>query len=387
MSERSEILTYYPAEIHKGIDYHVSYYVINPDSGILARKKIRLNRLKGATRDKYARELVRTLNEKLAGGWNPFIEKSAPKSMHRILDVVETYRKIISKDLEKDSVRSYNSFLNFFTSYISENLNNKSMYVFQFSKKDASEMMLYIAENKAKSARTYNNYLLFFRTLYNWMIQYNYCSINIFESIKKRKTKDKNRVPIPENIQEKLNRYLEENNKNFLNVMLLCYYCFIRPKEICLLKISDFDLDKGLVTIDESIAKNDHTSARTIPPILIERLRNAIKYTNKELYFIATTGRGDFSFNPGKKPTDSKHIGKYWERLRKELDIPMNISFYSLKDTGIIQMSRDGVSWKDIQDQADHSSGDITRLYAKYVEKSGSEQIREKTTKFGKRSK
>jgi integrase len=383
MSTRSEIITYYPAEIYKGKDYYVGFYVTNPDTGYLVRKKIRLNKLKGAARDKFARDLVRQLNEKLAKGWNPLIEQTAPKAMHRLLDVLEVYRNYITKELEKDSLRSYNSFLNFFIVYIRDKLKQQDMYVYQFTKDIASSIMIYILEDERKSSRTYNNYLIFFRALFNWMIQYNYCTINHFNTIKKLKQTEKNRIPVPFDLRDSLRQYLEEHNRNFLIVMLLCYYCLMRPKEICLLRIGDIDLEKGFVRVDADIAKNDHTSFRTLPPDLIELLKPNVEECNPELFLISTHEKADFSFSPGKRPLDSRKIGKYWEKLRKELNIPKNITFYSLKDTGIIQMSRDGVSWKDIQDQADHSSGDITRLYAKYKEPTGSEQIRTRVSKFG----
>jgi integrase/recombinase XerD len=326
---------------------------------------------------------VRQLNEKLAKGWNPLIEQTAPKAMHRLLDVVEVYRNYITRDLEKDSLRSYNSFLNFFITYVRDKLKMKDMYVYQFTKSSASDLMLYILEDKKKSARTYNNYLVFFRTFFNWLIQYNYYTINHFTTIKKLKQTEKKRIPVPLDLRDTLRQYLEEHNRNFLIVMLLCYYCLMRPKEICLLRIGDIDLEKGFVRVDADIAKNDHTSFRTLPPDLTELLKPNVEGYDPELFLISKHDKTDFSFNPGKRPLDSRKIGKYWEKLRKELDIPKNITFYSLKDTGIIQMSRDGVSWKDIQDQADHSSGDITRLYAKYKEPTGSEQIRTRVSKFG----
>jgi integrase len=384
MSERSKVITYYPAEIHKGKDYYVGYYVLNPGTGKLTIKKTRLNRLKGAVRDKYARDLVRQINDKLARGWNPYIEQAAPKSMNRLIDVIEIYRNFMERELEENSLRSYNSFLNFFKSYIEKELNRKEMYVFQFSKEEASEMMLYLMNDKTKTARTYNNYLLFFRTFFYWLIQYNYSTINPFTTIKKLKQKEKKREPVPKDIQDRLRDYLQQNNPHFLATMLLCYYCFIRPKEICLLKIADIDLTKGFVRVDADIAKNDHTSFRTMPSDLIEILRPIVKDQPQNYYLVSQWSGNKYDFKPGSEPIDSRKIGKYWEKLRKELDIPKNITFYSLKDTGIIQMSRDGVSWKDIQDQADHSSGDITRIYARYREPGGSQQIRERASTFGK---
>ena len=81
------LLEYIPATIHPGKDFHVSYYVINPDTNKLERKKVRLNRIKRVSdRNSIARQLVYNINIKLAKGWNPFIENEAPKSLHRIRD-------------------------------------------------------------------------------------------------------------------------------------------------------------------------------------------------------------------------------------------------------------------------------------------------------------
>jgi integrase len=140
-------------------------------------------------------------------------------------------------------------------------------------------------------------------------------------------------------------------------------------------------MSKGLIRVSEEIAKNDHSSFRTIPKVMFPFLLN-LNLSAPSNFFLFGNYE-DYCFKPGIKAIDTKKIGKYWEKLRKELDIPKNITFYSLKDTGIIQMSRDGVSWKDIQDQADHSSGDITRIYARYREPGGSQQIRERASTFG----
>ena len=70
------LLEYIPATIHPGKDFHVSYYVINPDTNKLERKKVWLNRIKRVSdRKAIARRLAHTFNIKLAKGWNPFIEK------------------------------------------------------------------------------------------------------------------------------------------------------------------------------------------------------------------------------------------------------------------------------------------------------------------------
>jgi hypothetical protein len=133
------LLEYIPATIHQGKDFHVSYYVINPDTNKLERKKIRLNRLKKVSdRMATARRLVHTINVKLAKGWNPFIENEAPKSLHKLTNVINTFQTVKFKEAEKNTVRSYSSFLNIFTNYTVKTLKEPDMFVYQFDKVKAS---------------------------------------------------------------------------------------------------------------------------------------------------------------------------------------------------------------------------------------------------------
>jgi integrase/recombinase XerD len=50
--------------------------------------------------------------------------------------------------------------------------------------------------------------------------------------------------------------------------------------------------------------------------------------------------------------------------------------FYSLKDTGIVQMLIDGVPAIEVRNQAGHSSLEQTNQYAKYAYPKGSDFIK-----------
>jgi hypothetical protein len=58
------------------------------------------------------------------------------------------------------------------------------------------------------------------------------------------------------------------------------------------------------------------------------------------------------------------------------------MQFYSLKDTGITQMVLDRVPLKDIMEQADHSSLEITSVYVKHANTLASEEIKKKCQSF-----
>lgn len=59
---------------------------------------------------------------------------------------------------------------------------------------------------------------------------------------------------------------------------------------------------------------------------------------------------------PGVKQVSRRMLSKHWDKMRKELRIPDEYQFYSLKDTGITDMLNKKVSNLAVRDQARHSS-------------------------------
>jgi DNA-binding XRE family transcriptional regulator len=89
-----------------------------------------------------------------------------------------------------------------------------------------------------------------------------------------------------------------------------------------------------------------------------------------------------FKFKPGKKHLDPRQISKFWVKLREIIGFGQNIKFYSLNDTGIIDLLAAGVSIEDVRDQADHHNISVTAIYAKHAKPHGSNQIRKLAKEF-----
>jgi integrase/recombinase XerD len=87
-------------------------------------------------------------------------------------------------------------------------------------------------------------------------------------------------------------------------------------------------------------------------------------------------------FKPGKTKIDPRVIAKYWDKLRKEIGMPMEMQFYSLRDTGITQMFSDHIDPVHIRNQADHSSLEITNVYTKFASNNISQEIKKKCKEF-----
>lgn len=377
------LLKFLPPTLSEGKVWYVSYYAIYPSTGKLRRVRIKLNRIKGiGARRSFAKKLINEINYKLTSGWNPFIDKEAPKSFYELFSVLDTYLNVRKKESEPNSYRGYKSYVKFLKDFLSKNYSNK-IYVNQFDTNIASKIMLHIKQNPKYSFRTYNNYLQSFTTIFNWMLEFAYITENPFDKIKKipKKLIKKTRRTLTENERKQLRDFLTLENKNYFVMCLLCYYCFLRPKEISLLRIKDIDVENQLVYVSEDIAKNDHSSIRTIPNAMISYVKDLDLNQSRDYYLFSFDKAQKFV--PGIKIAEGREIARYWsDVVRRRLNWPMELQFYSLKDTGITNMLADGIAPNFVQGQADHSSLDMTSIYAAKRTTVSQEQIKNNSAAF-----
>jgi len=124
-SEKSPTITYYPAYLAEGKVWYVTYYAYNPFTERMEMKRIKINRIKSIPeRRRFGRMLVKEINNKLESGWNPFIEKIREKHFHSVLSAIDVFKKTKYKELEENSIRSYESFLKKLSEHV-ESIDNK----------------------------------------------------------------------------------------------------------------------------------------------------------------------------------------------------------------------------------------------------------------------
>lgn len=102
-----------------------------------------------------------------------------------------------------------------------------------------------------------------------------------------RKQKDQGAEVIrPEDLKIILN-YLKENDPQLYLASMVEFYCFIRPgRELRLLRVSDIDCDRGIITIRQENAKNKTKQTVTMPNQLIELCREFGVDTAPKEYFV-----------------------------------------------------------------------------------------------------
>ena len=358
---------YRPPKLTKGrAGWTIRYYVKDPATGHLRRIRIKVNHIHPLKeRARVAREMMAAISERLALGWNPLRDASAPKSSVSAFDAYDAFLKVKAKDAEAQSLASYKSYIKIFTGWLKENGFDQARPICCVTRETALAFMDHLDENAGISARTWNNYLSFLQTLHAWLQEKGFIPSNPFDGIKrkpKRLTAKKRRTFTDEELAC-LFAWLEAHNREFLAVCLLCYACFIRPKEIALLRCSDIDLDAQTVHVRSEIAKNDNDSFRTIPDAVLPYLQRLDLSHPDWALFGKNYGDGE-DFRPGPTPADQRKFAGYWSAwIRPALGFPTELQLYSLKDTGITNMATAGVAINLVQQQADHSNVAITSIY------------------------
>lgn len=364
---------YIPARICDGKELLVKYYVRHPVEGIMKRKTIRFNHLKGKYNKteiiRIMRAACQQINIDLAAGKNPFIESDSPKSYHLLKDAISYFLKIKERDMRPDGMRSYNSFCSKLLNWM-EKKELKDCYVISFTKTHALEMMNELTLKESISNRTWNNYFVFYRSLWNWFIENQYCKANVFGSFKKKREERKKRELIPDPVHQKILEYCANNNPYLEIIIHLVRASFIRPKEICNIQIKEIDLTKKVIFIPAEKAKNHHDRFAYLPDWLIEKIKEVyhLDRFKKDDYLISST------LAPGSKLVDTRYINKFWSKMRSGLKLPMVYQLYSYRDTGITSLENAGIPESVIIKLTDHSSVKMAR---KYIHEPNQELINE----------
>ncbi|MBD9177966.1 MAG: site-specific integrase [Odoribacter splanchnicus] len=361
-----EIIAYTLPELYVGKEWYVGFYAFDPVLGRMKRKKIKINFIEGKTKRKqYAEDLKKRLILKLQAGWNPWIEAENRNSYLTFKDVLDKYRDYAAKLLKEDLYRedTYITYMSYLR--VLEDWNNKEnqvpiTYIYQFDKDFCNRFLEDMYIGRDNTATTRDNYLGFLQTFSKWCLQYSYFKNNPTEGISSlgKRSKKKIRTVIADHDMERLLLYLQEKNRYYLLACYILHYCFIRPKELSMLRLSNFSLKRQTVFVPDTVSKNRKDGTITLPAKVIRLMLDLDVFSYPNDYYLFSD-----NFMPGAIRKDEKQFRDFWGRyLRKDLNFPVKYKFYSLKDTGITNMLRKYDSLT-VRDQARHSSILMTDIY------------------------
>lgn len=359
-SKRIVFVDYKPAELRANKVWYIEYYAKNPLTEKLERFKKRVPSMKSQReREKYAKKMVQAINQKLETGWSPFYEN--PSNQYKSLeDSFSLFLKQLEKEVKDgikrpDTLRSWKSFFSNISAYINEkHLDIK--FVLNIDFLFVNNFLDYIYYDKRNSPRTYNNYLAYMKGFFEWAKLKGYAKQNPAEGIKSKPKVQKKREPLTAEVKKCI-KELRDKDFHFFTCCMLTYFCLIRRTELTKLKVSDVRLSESRIILDGSITKNRKTDSITIPDVFLPILAQHLATANNSDYLFGK------DFKPGKVQLNPKKISDTWIKYRKKYKFDSKFQFYSLKDTGIMDLLNSGIPSIKVRDQARHYDIKQTEAY------------------------
>jgi integrase len=249
-----------------------------------------------------------------------------------ILSINEAFEyalKIKKKSLNETSYMNFAGRINRFKKALDENAPITSL-----NRKQTNEYLNSILEST--SARNRNNTRIDLSTLFEVLANDEIIPENFIKRINTLKTKpERNKTYTPE-MQENIYSYLENNDPLLLLFIKFISYNFLRPVEVCRLKVGDLDVkDKKLYVR----AKNKLVKIKIIPEILI-----------KDLPDLTLMNKVDFLFTPSKiggewiatENNRRDHFSKRFKTIVKDhFGLGADYGMYSFRHTFITKLYRE----------------------------------------------
>jgi len=355
-------LDYIPARICDGKELLIKYYYWDMAEGKRKRKVMRFNHLIGkfTKRDiiKMMNKACADINMKLESGKNPSVEAEMPKAYTKLTDAITTFMTIKESDMREDGYRSYKSYVKRLNTWLAS-INMSDCFVIAFNKDMAVDILTDLELDPKIKNRTYNNYMVFYKSLWYWFIEKNYCKVNIFTGFKKKEEEEKIRKVIEPVVHRKVVDYCREFQPRFEIVIDLVRAAFIRPAEICRIQIEDIDLVNKVILVPKGKSKTKNFRFAYLPEWLCIKIMNAYQLETYPLKYYFVTR----NFVPGTKKIGTRELDKHWDTLRTKLELGMEAQLYSYRDTGITALEDSGIQRRVIIKLTDHKTEKMAGRY------------------------
>ncbi|WP_454946910.1 tyrosine-type recombinase/integrase [Capnocytophaga leadbetteri] len=360
-SNKLIFVDYRPAELKINKAWYIEYYVKSPSTDKLVRFRNRVPQIKTKrARELYAKKMIEAINIKLYNGWSPWYEN--PNNNYKLIsDAFELYINKLKKEMSDgikrpDTLRAYTSFVSNVQRYIDEK-QLAIKYLVEIDFRFVSGFLDYIYYEKNNSPATYNNYLAYFKAFLEWAKAKDYIKQNATDNIKNKPKIQKKREPLTQEVKACI-KELKNTDFHFFVACMLTYFCLIRRTELTKLKVTDIRLIESRIILDGSITKNRKTDSVTIPDVFLPILAQHLQYAKNSDYLFSTD-----NFKPGRKQLTPKKISDTWAKYRNLYGFDSKFQFYSLKDTGIMDLLNSGIPSIKVRDQARHYDIKQTESY------------------------
>jgi integrase len=210
----------------------------------------------------------------------------------------------------------------------------------------------------SKSNESYNAHLILFKSFFTQLITKKIVATNPFNGIKKLPPMNVAPLPFNRPQMEILKNKIPAQDPQLWFFVQFIYYCFIRPGELRLLKLSDINFYENKIQIRPEINKNKKMQWVSIPTQLMEQINIAgLQQYENDFFVFGRYGK------PGPVPVGVNAMKLRHQAILKNLKFNINYKMYSWKHTGAVSCARAGMPLKELQLQLRHYSLDQVNHY------------------------
>ncbi len=231
--------------------------------------------------------------------------------------------------LSKTSFPSFNSNIKRFEKWL-EQKGFGDECVTAINKKIVIEYLNEVLENT--SPRTRNNTRIDLGSLFQTLEDNELIAENFIKKINVLKATPERNKTYSTTLENDIYKYMEDNDKILLLFVKFISYNYLRPIEVCRLKVGDLDL------IDRKLyvrAKNSPVKTKIIPEILIKDLPD-LTSVNKNLYlFTPNQIGGEWETSE----TDKRdYFSKRFKKVKDHFNLGKDYGLYSFRHTFITKL-------------------------------------------------
>ena len=317
--------------------YYVDFKLNNKRYRLFSGRSIR----KSLYPNSYPPNLRRTKAEELAKAVYHYLSNNG-YSFNQSFNSVELFDDLIRRKLSEPLSPHYRKTLLKLSAELRNELSSKGELTVSFLD---SIVLKYSNNTSFNTVRRHLNVLT------NYLNNHGFKTKNC--SLKSRKQNEVLHKPIS-NLKELLNCILDYNRNLYL-CCLLTYGCLLRPhKEIRLLTWGDFSDDMSFIQLSGDRVKSKRNRIVPVPC-----------YIRKEL----TKGNNiDYIFTDTNRPPNPDYFKTLFRRFKRNSKIDRNITLYSFRHTGAIEIFKRTGSITTLQKAMGHSSLNVSLTYLRGLE-------------------
>jgi integrase len=351
---------YRPATLKMPKDgkWYIEFYFLNPHTSEFQRFKKyglygapgNLNRIKDLNeRLRVATDWTEVWNQALKRGWVP------PEFEEKKLEAVHSWTfsqamnlfkiNLEAKAQRKKTWQAYSTCFNhFFTGFP-----KLSMVLSRITRADIENFLLKVKVENDHRNTTYNNYLRYTKTFFNYCVDMGYLEESPIKKSKWLKEEIKSHRYFSD---EQWNKIKENASPELLDFIEFLYNTGTRPTDARLAKWKQLLPDKFRVNAETTKTDKD----RFVPL--------SISYAAK---LNAKREDPDHFIFGGKQPKGMNYYGYQFTKLRRSLKMDEGFTLYGTKHRRVVDLVKQGADPYDIMNFLGHTSLETTQKYMRQI--------------------